>query len=565
MFFYKYTKLTSDQITKKLAGTPVARCASQVSQAFTDKGARVVLDDGGELKYDFFCKSRLSLAENGGESVECPYLTLEMGEIVLLTHLIPGTQRGWNVVFDFRTHLVTAFEIWFSGYSDNREVQRQIHYGWADFFGGEPPKERHALTNRLEGKGFWWRDDMGSETLTFFPSVIYSTFVETNHPRGGITICAPSDYIRINDHLFIYSRVEAEFSGVFVLEVINLFRIEKIGIRLGFDDNDELDYAMYTARGRITGQAASFEAMNNYGTQLQYEEHMDVKPDKGWRPVYRPGKLHESMTKGQVEEAVARDCSIFRGGSIMAGSNNMELSERLVGLKFTVRLDDGPAFDYAVSDISHLRWSPAGEERWHDEVYQAFEPAEKLILFSHMLTGSADHRNFTIAADFSNGLVTCVDAHIGNWRTDWEVGHKARFGILETEGVTPPLVRRHGFTTELVGSSFTWTYGDSMSSVHVYSSPESYSWTIFMPDYAGGMTWSSPCFYVKLREDAYLFSWVEETCNGNQGIMVFNPRTMHDGGFFFGVSPSGLSLTSLGAVARTAGSFDIMPYFQIQP
>jgi hypothetical protein len=68
--------------------------------------------------------------------------------------------------------------------------------------------------------------------------------------------------------------------------------------------------------------------------------------------------------------------------------------------------------------------------------------------------------------------------------------------------------------------------------------------------------------YIKLREDAYMFTWVEEKCNGNQGVMVFNPRIMHDAGYFFGVSEGGLSLTTLGAYSRTAGAFDILGYFE---
>ena len=114
------------------------------------------------------------------------------------------------------------------------------------------PGKRHKTTNRLEGKGFHWVDDRGVELLTFYPSVIYSSFVEISNPRGGITICCPSDFIKVNDNLFIYSRIECEFSGTMVLEVIDLYGVKQIGVRLGFDENDELDYVMYRAKGDIT-------------------------------------------------------------------------------------------------------------------------------------------------------------------------------------------------------------------------------------------------------------------------------------------------------------------------
>ena len=100
-----------------------------------------------------------------------------------------------------------------------------------------------------------------------------------------------------------------------------------------------------------------------------------------------------------------------------------------------------------------------------------------------------------------------------------------------------------------------------MNSIHIYTAPESYCWVILQPDNSGGAMWSSPCWYVKLRDDAYLFQWVEEKCNGSQGLVVINPKILHDGGFFFGVSHSGLKLSITGAYGRELGRYDILKYF----
>ena len=249
----------------------------------------------------------------------------------------------------------------------------------------------------------------------------------------------------------------------------------------------------------------------------------------------------------------------------MKGTNDMDESEYMIGKSFAIKFDDGTTgLEYEIVALNTLKWRNVGETEWHEEMYKAFEPAENIILFSHMQTGTPDHHNITNAIDFSNGLVTCVDAKIGNYRSAWEVGNCVHFGVLEMEGVTPPTVRRHEFTTDLVGKSYAWVYSDTMSSIHVYSSPESYSWTIFLDGNAGGMMWSSPCFYIKLREDAYMFAWVEEKCNGSQGLMVFNPRLMHDAGYFFHADHEGLSLTTFGAYSRTCGEFDIKKYFDMK-
>jgi hypothetical protein len=301
---------------------------------------------------------------------------------------------------------------------------------------------------------------------------------------------------------------------------------------------------------------------------------MAMLKGKGARYAYRPRDIDLPMTKEEALRRAAESQSIFETDNmnIMASGNNLPVVDYLVGKQFKVILDDEKhaaapwagthetVYEYDVVSRDILKWRLPGGT-WQEEKYVAFEPAKDLILFSHMLTGDPDFANLTQAVDFSNGLTTTVRAQIGNWHSEWEIGACAKFGVLEYGDIVPPFARRHHFTTDLVGKSYAWAYSDTMSSIHVYSSPESYSWTIFQDDNSGGATWSSPCFYIKLREDAYLFQWVEENCNGSQGLVLFNPYILHDGGFFFGVSHMGLRLNITGAYARSLGSFNIMKYF----
>jgi hypothetical protein len=138
-----------------------------------------------------------------------------------------------------------------------------------------------------------------------------------------------------------------------------------------------------------------------------------------------------------------------------------------------------------------------------------------------------------------------------------EVSREIIFGIIEMKGLEAPRYWRHTFTDELVGRSFTWAYSDAMSSMHIYSTPQSYSWSIFMDNGTLGMMWSSPCHYVKLRDYAYLFEWMEEACNGHHSTIVINTRTMRECGFGYGVGKNGLGLSDVGALARSAGFYDV--------
>ena len=553
----KYTKLTKEQIDRKLAPTisgPV--CKSEFSDVLAGKSIKIVTDDGPELRYEFKSKSRLTLSEDSGAAIECGYGALTLEQIVFVSHMIPNTQKGYCVIIDLENNLVTIFEVWFSGYKDLREVQRQMYYGYMDVPGKEAPKGRHHLTNRIEGKGFHWIQDTGIETLELYPSVMSASFVELTRFGGELTFCGPSDYIMINDHMFLYDRVECEFSGIMTMYVLDLLSASQIGVRLGFDEEDALEYYMFRGSGKIVGQLATFEPFSDHGEKIVLGTGMPPTTKKGERPVYRPFGDNPPMTEEEVEKAVQKSTKIFAGGDAMAG-NKMALTDFLVGKKFTVRYDDGSAWNYRFDELRKLHWRKEREPQWHEEVYEAFEPDKELIFFAHMHSGTKPYECVKIVLDFANGLTSCVHSQVGSKYMANEVSYKILFGIIEMEGLTAPQYWRHTFTEELVGRALTWNYSDTLTSMHVYSTPHSYSWTIFLENGAMGMQWSSASQYVKIRDDVYLFSWVEEACNGHQGTIVINTKTMHDCGFGFSGSKNGLSLSTMGALARNAGRFNI--------
>ncbi|NLA85808.1 MAG: hypothetical protein GX847_00695 [Clostridiales bacterium] len=589
MFFIEFNPMTEPEVNKKVMAKSRAD-GSQPLAVLAGLSFKACLEGDfapAQLEYKIHDASRLTVIENG-TGYDTLYSAITLDRVVLLTHLIPGTSRGWHLVIDTKTFALTAFETWFGievpvggdlfGMREPngtrqipREIQRHYHFGWADLGTNAKPDKLHTTTNRLEGRGLHWQYDNGYELLTFFPSVVCSTLVELSDPRGGITMTNPSDYIRIDDEFYVYSRWEVEFNGKMWIEVLNFFDLKATGVEFGFGEDDELTYSLHTAVLEITGDAAHLEQITSFGDK---EPPMAMLKGKGARYAYRPKDIDIPMTKEEAHRHAAEAQSIFETGgpNIMASGNNLPIVDYLAGKKFTVRLDGEkhtaapwagtrePVYEYDVVSKDILKWRVPGGT-WQEEKYTAFEPAKDLILFSHMLTGDPDFANVTQAVDFSNGLATTVRAQVGSWHSEWEIGAYAKFGVLEYGDIVPPFARRHHFTTDLVGKSYAWAYSDTMSSIHVYSSPESYSWTIFQDNNSGGATWSSPCFFIKLREDAYLFQWVEENCNGSQGLVVFNPYILHDGGFFFGVGHTGLRLNITGAYARSLGSFNIMKYF----
>jgi hypothetical protein len=571
-----WTDLSEDQVLQALkpaAGGPGARATP--SEVLAGKRLKVVTDGGPVLEYNFRTARELELSENGGKAVKSGYGALPSGELVLVSHMIPGTQRGYSLVVDRHSGLATVFEVAFSGHASqeiaaaeaakrepqfrmgrrNREATRQVWFGYVDD-GREAPGKRHGFTNRLEGKGIHWTQDDDTELLEFYLSIIYSNFIELSRHGGEMTVCAPSDYVMIDDHQFVYSRIESEFSGTFTLQVIDLFDLTQKGVRLGLNAQDELEYYLYSGKGDITGQIATFEVFGNNGET------------RGPRRVYRPIETFEVMTDEQVKDKVLNQAHAFgdgqgSGASGMGGYKS-PLVTKFAGRQLTVRTDNGPVIDYDFTDGKKLRWRYAGDPDWREAWYEMYEPDQDLFFFAHLLDAEFPRSCAMVALDMKNGLATLVKGTTGSAYRNNETSVAYHFGVFQMPGgPTPPTYARHGWTDEMVGECVTWNYqpgNPGLTSMHFYATPHTYSWIIFQPDGSGGMQWSSPGWYSKLRDGVYIMSWIEEACNGTLGVICYNSRTMHDAGFGYHVGNRGLSLSVVGAGARRAGRFDVNPY-----
>jgi hypothetical protein len=582
MHRFKYTKLTEKQIAEKLKATEAGpACVSELSNALAGKAFKIVTDKGPVLNYDFANKKQLTVSENGGAKVSAGYGALKLKQMVFFSHMIPGAPKGYNVFVDLETNLATVVEVWLCSDRkektlqnkevtlDAREVQRQIYFGYLEVAGQNTPQKRHHLTNRIEGKGLYWKQDTGIETLEFYASVVSTNFVELTRHVDDLSYCAPSDYVLVNDNMFIYDRTECEFSGIFTLFVADLYTETQAGVRLGFNEKDELEYYMFQGTGKVVGQIAYLEPFDNHGTtSMVVQAKTDPQaPGKGQRLVYRPVRDFQYMTDEQVHQAALRSTTAFSGGMMGAPQanvtgNNMPFTDMLVGKEFTLRYDNGgPVQHYKFTEKFKLKYREDKEEQWHEEAYRAYEADEKLVWFAHILTNSKPRASAAVAVDLVNGLTTCIHSQMGTKYYGNETTYRAIFGVAEGEGFEAPQYMRHELTDEPVGHVFSWSYSDAMTSMHLYSSPHSMSWTIFTDNQTMGAQWCSPCIFVKLRDGVYIFCQNEEACNGAEMIELINTKISHDCGFNYSGGAGGVSLGLTGAIGRHIGYFDIKKYF----
>jgi hypothetical protein len=581
MHRYEYTRLTRQQIGEKLRATEAGpTCASGFTNVLAGRTLKIVTKDGGPvLEYRFGTDRRLTLRENGRQ-VNVGYGELALNNIVFFSHMIPAEQKGYNVFIDQGTNLATVFEVWFSSgikqnagrpnefTLDDREAQRQIWFGYVDT--GKPaPENLHHYTNRICGKGLYWKQDTGIETLELYASVANTNFVELTRHADQLSWVAPSDYVLVDDRHFLYDRTECEFSGIHTCFAADLYDLKQVGVRLGFNERDELEYYMFRGAGRVVGQLAYLEPFDEHGKVPMFAASAGGQPPaKGARVAYRPVRTFRKMTDEEVHEAAERRTVTFGvAGSedvapqVAMSGNNLPFSDILVGKTFTVRLDDGPVRDYRVSDKFRLQFRDRRDNVWHEVEYRCYEGDTNLAWFSHIIPGSRPRASVQVAVDFTNGLATSIESHMGTPYYGNETTYRALFGVVEMEGIEAPLYLRHHFTDELVGHAWSWTYSDQMTSMHLYTSPHSMSWTIFTANQTMGSQWCSPCIYVKLRPGVYLFCQCEEACNGAQMVELINTNISHDCGFSFNGGERGVTLGVVGAIGRHIGKFDIAHFY----
>ena len=601
MYRTNITKLNYAQVQSLLTGVTPA-VAKGESEDLTGCKFELVLDDkpiaAPKLKYEITGKDALLYSENGSEPVECKCAVLSLKDAVLFTHAVPGQMKAYVVILNKANGVATVFELWcidYEGtdYTDsgmdlfecasldpfiNREVQRQIYHGYFVRPDQPAPEKRNQVSLRLDNRMILWCDDLGRKDLVTYTTSLFTTLVELDVPDGGDVLTLPSDVFKLSDSLFIHAHCGMEYTGREFVEVIDILTNRKIGVVYGIDEYDKAQYAAYRGVGRMVGQYATFYDFNDKGNELSptVTGRMDVTK-KGARPTYRTSVLAHKLDAELLKE-YSKKTRIFESltnpeaRQMMSSSEILPESDLCVGREITLKFDDGASWDYQFKDVHHLCFKKPDEDAWHEELYRPFLLDDGLVCLAHYCSDAYPPTCHVLFLDFDNGLATCIEGSVNGKYDLRDVAPIYHFGYMETEGVTVCRLKRHGFTRELLGRSFTWTYSDQMTSQHIYNAPHSYSWTIINNtgagtpmNRAGGFVWSSPCEYIKLRDDVYVMNWVEERWEGIMGCAAMNLRLMHDCGFSFGVSADGTSihLDILGALARNAGCADLSGLYDL--
>ena len=249
----------------------------------------------------------------------------------------------------------------------------------------------------------------------------------------------------------------------------------------------------------------------------------------------------------QVSKAVeeARK-AVFPGG---LSRYRGPFSRELEGQQFELVMDEGPSITVSFPARNKALVTDGGAPMDADTQIQKAEDGAYFVLAD--IRGSKPRTAYMMVIDLFESLVTVVKAQQGTVESFPNlVTRNVRFGaIRDGEGNLPE--KRPSFTKDLVGKKIDWTYNPDFSIIHVYLD-ENYYPTARNEEMKKKMEearkkdpgrfpkrmdpyYEKDCLYIKLRENLYLFSFVEfNSGSGTQGMMIINRDRLTDVGCFWG-------------------------------
>ena len=229
-------------------------------------------------------------------------------------------------------------------------------------------------------------------------------------------------------------------------------------------------------------------------------------------------------------------------------------SRELEGKSFDLALDDGS--EMTISFPSRNRMSFDYDGTLHTETAYVMKADDGAYFIMTEITDSHPREGLMLLLDTDESLVTADFVKMGAVKEMPNlVTREVKFGAIRY-GDEPLPKKRHCYTHDLEGKKIDWTYNPSFQITHVYLK-ENYYTVAFNDEMKERLRaareadperemrprmdpyYEENCIYIKLRENLYMFSFIEKNGSGTQGMMIINTDRVHDVGCFWGPSPEG--------------------------
>ena len=224
------------------------------SDALTGRDYTFTFDDHPDVSYRFNDAHSLTMTEEGRSYTD--YADIHEAEegLFFIHHVIKGTvpPRINTVVMDTNTGLVTLVRAQIGNECEAREVSRTFHFGRIAGYDAYPG-QLHRFTSDLVGKAIYWTyHENGAPPLKHIYSCeYYYSYVMATEDACWMA-SNPADYVKINDHQYIFSFLEERQPGVQGLFLINMDTLHDVGCFTGINGADKFECYTVGARGELT-------------------------------------------------------------------------------------------------------------------------------------------------------------------------------------------------------------------------------------------------------------------------------------------------------------------------
>lgn len=182
-----------------------------------------VFEDGRKWEYKFVEKMKL-ICTGDGEKYEAPCAVHNApGEegMYFVQHYCPGSKppTAHTLVIDTNTGRVTMVIAKIGHPKCEMQVQREFLFGVIE--GANISGDPHDFTDELTGMAIRWTYHEGGEVVKhMYVSPCFYSY--TGVFGDGLWMATnPADYVKINDHMYIFSMIEERQTGIQGLFLIN--------------------------------------------------------------------------------------------------------------------------------------------------------------------------------------------------------------------------------------------------------------------------------------------------------------------------------------------------------
>ena len=170
-------------------------------------------------------------------------------EIYLIVFYCQGSipPTSYTIVADFETGLATVCIASFGVKVNPREAFRNFYFGLMK--GYKDPGRRHGLTSELIGKAILWtyHEKENVKVRHIYTAPLYYTYIMKKDNKIWVA-SNPADYIKINDHSYIFSFIEERQAGTQGFFLINSDLLHDVGSFFGLQATG-LECCTFGAKG----------------------------------------------------------------------------------------------------------------------------------------------------------------------------------------------------------------------------------------------------------------------------------------------------------------------------